>query len=237
MRILIAAQPKTGNVWLRNILSSLYDLEDLNESLKDVPSDAPAFVDFVKKGLFKDDSIFHEHLFYKEALLQAAQSTQCDLVTLLRNPYDTFVSFFFYVNNFSSRFLKTPPRVLIGKRIEHPDVIEFLQGPSYRRHLLISQSWLRSGKSHIVRYEDLLDNPLETVQDLSDKISPTSEKEVLASVEKNTAERMRAKSKWMAKHIRSAQAGGWKKHLKPIHLEVFREYYGDIIKELGYPVA
>jgi hypothetical protein len=124
MRILIAGQPKTGNVWARKLFSQLYRLDDLNESLGRVPENVPTFLRFVEHGSFKENSVFHSHLFPNPKLIDACEGLGCNLITMLRNPYDAFVSFYFYVNRLAERFHHGPFAVIIGKPIDHPDVLE-----------------------------------------------------------------------------------------------------------------
>lgn len=241
MRIFIAGQPKTGNVWVRKIFSVMYDLEDLNESIKKVPETEIQFEQFVRRGAFKENAIMHQHLYPKPELLEAAESIDCHLISMLRNPYDAFVSFYFYINKFAERFTDTPPGILIDKSIDHPDVIAFIK-ESYCEHLTMSWQWLCSDKSLIIRYEDLLNNSYAIIKAVSEKIYPIPDKSIhdrriTYALNECKAEKMKAKGGWLSDHIRSATTGNWKEHLTEVHLQVFRAHYADLIEKLGYEVV
>jgi hypothetical protein len=47
---------------------------------------------------------------------------------------------------------------------------------------------------------------------------------------------MQRESAKLALHIRSARIGGWRDHLLPVHLEIFRDRHAGRIGRLGYTV-
>jgi hypothetical protein len=235
MRILIAAQPKAGNVWARNILANIYDLIDLNERVEHVPRHAAEFAEFVEAGLFLDDSVLHQHFNPKPEVLAGCEALDCHIITLLRNPYDAFVSFYFYVNRNKKRFQGTPSGVLINKPMEHPDVVRFL-GETYRRHLLIARRWIGSGRASVLRYEDLHANPLASVRAVTERIKSVPDSQIESALEACSASQLRKRGGWLKAHIRVAATGDWEKHLQPVHLEAFREKHGSLIESLGYSV-
>jgi hypothetical protein len=233
MRILIAGQPKTGNVWARKLFSQLYRLDDLNESLGRVPENVPTFLRFVEHGSFKENSVFHSHLFPNPKLRDACEGLGCNLITMLRNPYDAFVSFYFYVNRLAERFHHGPFAVIIGKPIDHPDVLEFVR-TEYLRHLNLAVRWVNSGKAIVIRYEDLHARPVETIRDVADRICPVEDDQIRSAVEQCQAEKLKRRGGWIKGHIRSATTGNWEEHLGPAHFEAFKESSADLIIRLGY---
>ena len=235
MRILIAAQPKSGNVWARNILANIYDLIDLNIHVDNVPRHAAEFSEFVEAGLFLDDSVLHQHFNPKPEVLAACEALDCHVVTLLRNPYDAFVSFYFYVNRHKRRFQGTASGQLIDKPMDHPDVVRFL-GHTYRRHLLIARRWMESGRASVLRYEDLHATPLASVRAVTERIEPVSDSQIEKALKACSASQLRKQGGWLKAHIRVAGTGDWEKHLQPVHLEQFRSKYATLIQSLGYDV-
>src|SRR5215204_40569 len=162
MRIVLAGPPKTGNVWIENIIARIYDLEILR------PPNAPAgkdacFRQFVETGMFKNRSIFHQHFLPTDDFLSITESINCQIISAIRDPYDTFVSLYFYIQRFGEDYIKArdPNATAIGKPIDHPDVLCLLKH-SYRENLLLGVEWIDSGKSLIIRYEDLHNDPLTT---------------------------------------------------------------------------
>ena len=235
-RIIIASQPKTGNVWLRNLLCSVYGLPDLNEQFGDgIPLDADDFVDFAASRILPDGYVLQQHFFPTERLLGFSTERNCRLVTLLRNPYETFVSFYHYVNRLPGRFEGRPAQVLVGKAIDHPDVLTFLAG-RYRVHLQISRDWLESGASFILRYEELLADPAGELSALTEWVAPASRDAIARAVDACSAERVKARGGWRSQHIRAARTRTWDDHLTPAHYRVFRDEYADLSAFLGYEV-
>ena len=65
------------------------------------------------------------------------------IVTTLRNPYDQFVSLYFYVQRFADRFRNgaNPALVMVGPAIDDPVVIDFVRH-EFRSNLDIGTEWL-----------------------------------------------------------------------------------------------
>lgn len=238
MKVLIASQPKTGNVWIRNLLAQAYGLSDLNEKFGDtVPETVSDFIPWVSVHGFPNNSILHQHFFPKNELLQYAKKERIRLVTMVRNPYEAFVSFFFYVNRSPHIFRGRSPGILVGKSIDDPDVMHFL-ATNYRMHLNMSVQWIESGASSIVRYEDLLADPQEELSHLLENWQTRLSQQVITdAVDYCSAERMRKKGGWKAVHIRTAKAKTWDRYLTEGHLQVFQKHHGDLIQRMGYDIV
>jgi hypothetical protein len=236
MRVFIGAQPKTGNVWVRKLLCQLYGFEDLNENPDlGLGLRADDFVNFVAQGRFPEHAIVQQHLFPSPALLDAAQTFSCRLITVVRDPYDTFVSLYCYVNAMPERFRDLRPGILIGKPIDHPDVLDFLR-TRYPWHLKLARRWVKCGKAAIVRYEELCATPLETLRSLVDSLDPVADERIVQAVAECSAERMRQYGGWIGSHVRVAKSGAGKEDLRPAHFDILRRHCGELIQELGYEV-
>ncbi len=235
MRFLIAGQPKTGNVWLRTILVAVYDLIDLNVRIERVPRNAAEFGEFVAAGSFIDQSVLHQHLNPKPEVLAGCATLDCHILSMVRNPYDAFVSFFFYINRSKERFQGTTSGVLIDKPMDHPDVLEFI-ATTYTHHLAMARRWMVNDKAIVLRYEDLHANPLETVRAVTDRIAPVPDARIDQALSACSAEALRKRGGWLQNHIRVATTGDWRAHLLPVHLEHFRRHHADVIEALGYRV-
>jgi hypothetical protein len=159
-------------------------------------------------------------------------------VTLMRNPYDAFVSTYYtlqqhYEDNNRKRRGKTE---LMGKPLDHPEVIAFLREDGYRGNLLKARDWMSSGRAHVVRYEELHADPVGQLVRLTDGIEAVDRSAIERAVEACSAENMRRRSKGMAKHVRVARPDDARQRLSDEHYAAFRETYADLIRELGYDV-
>ena len=238
MRILIAGPPKTGNVWLKCMLGSIYDLRLLRKPEVPERPDLSHFREWVERGGFRDGTIFHQHYDYSDELSRAVEAVPAHLVTIIRNPYDAFVSTYFAVNQKAADGgIQGEKQVLVGKPIYHPDVLTFLDNGGYGANLVKAEKWLHSGRAVVVRYEGLHRDPVGTLKRAADQIAPLDSERIAHAVEACSAENMRRRGPGMAKHVRTATVGDSETHLTEQHFRIFRERYADLIRDLGYEVV
>ena len=129
MRILVAAPPKTGNMWLKCLLGTIYDLRWLSPSEFPKRPNPEAFCQWVDAGHFPDATIFHQHYPFDAALCDAADRAGVQLVTLVRNPYDAFVSAYNNIQAHEETGLRSGRRTdqIMGKPLDDPEVLDFLR--------------------------------------------------------------------------------------------------------------
>lgn len=236
IRILVAAPPKTGNIWIEKIFSVAYGLEWLRIGPPSEYEENPAKLRDWVESAFPDSAVVHQHYRPTHELLDIADEFGIRLVTTLRDPYDQFVSLFFYVQRFPERYQEAddPAQVLIGRDLGDDAVLQFLE-TSFRYYLELGVAWLRSRRSLIVRYEDLHFRPEESVLRVAREIQPLDPSAVRAAIKAASAGRMRKIGVDERVHIRSATVGDWRNHLGPAHLRAM-EKHGDLVAELGYEV-
>lgn len=131
------------------------------EILSGVPGTVLELEEKNNVGWFTENSIFHQHFEPTQIFLDFVKSQKLHIVTILRNPYDEFVSLYFFVQNFPNKFDASHHLyILKNKPIEHPDVITFLEDMDlgFRVYLDLANAWLKSNRSKIVYYENLKKN-------------------------------------------------------------------------------
>lgn len=237
MRIVIAAPPKAGNSWLKCLLGAIYELEWLRGS--DVPERAvrDAFAAWVASGGFRDGTIYHQHYNYSPELADAVAAVPAHLVTIIRDPYDMFVSGFFFVQAQASVEGRSERASdpMIGKAIDDPAVLDFLAN-DFGDALAKANGWLHSHRSIVVRYERLHDDPIGELTGATNRISPVDPVRIHRSIGTCDAATLRKSRKGLRKRIRSATVGDWRNYLTETHLTIFRDRYADQIRSLGYDV-
>ena len=124
----------------------------------------------------------------------------------------------------------------MGKPLDHPDVLAFLDADGYRTNLLKANEWLHSGRAVVLRYEGLHRDPVGELTRATNRIEPVAPERIERAIVACSAENMRQRSRGMAKHVRTATVGDSKNHLGEAHLAIFRERYADLIRALGYDV-
>ena len=242
MRIVITSPPKTGNKWLKCLLGSIYDLDMLLGD--DTPAtNATAVKEWVASGGCPDGWIFHQHCRYTLPLVDTFEAIPAHLVTIIRDPYDQFVSLYYWLQTRSVRDQskhkvrpkERPRNTLVGKPLDHPDVLAYL-GDGFRDYLVKANDWLHGGRSVVVRYEDLHRDPVAALTAMTDQIKPVAPARIVRAINTCTAENMRKASKSMATHVRSAKVGDSRERLSEVQLAIFRDKHADLIESLGYEV-
>ena len=67
MRIAVISPPKSGNIWLKCLLSTIYGLDWLVREDKE-STNPKKFQAWVDRGGFRDGTILHQHCRYTDAL-------------------------------------------------------------------------------------------------------------------------------------------------------------------------
>lgn len=238
MRVAIISPPKSGNHWIKCLLSKMYGLKQLAGRSK--PLGSPAEVkSALAEGSIPDDSIFHLHARFTTSLADAYATSGVPIVTIVRDPYDIFVSLVAWVQNRSvhESLNETgrPRDTVIGKPFDHPDVLAFLEN-EFGANLQRANDWLHSGRAIVVRYEGLHSNPVAELTRVTDQIEPVPVSRLTEAIEWCRAENMRQRNKKAVWHLRTAKVGDSKERLTDAHLAIFRDRYSDSIRSLGYEV-
>ncbi|MCA9877286.1 MAG: sulfotransferase domain-containing protein [Thermomicrobiales bacterium] len=236
---MVSAPPKTGNHWIGCLLSTIYELTWPVEGAHAAVSTPETFAAFVEAGNFPDDAMFHHHAKYTARLCNVIDAIPAHNVTLCRDPYDVFVSMYFWEQERSARGMgRSQPRprhAMYGKAIDHDDVLGFLAN-SFGGHINRALGWRHSGRAIPIRYEELHENPVGSLLRVTSEISPVSEATIARALEVCRADRVRQQDEKMAWHVRAARVGDSRGKLTEAHLAIFREQHGDLIRELGYEV-
>ena len=238
MRIIIAGPPKAGNVWLKCILGHVYGLRPLTK--RETPS-RPQFhllKAWIERGGFPDGTIFHQHYDYTTELADLIDSVPAHAVTIIRDPYDGFVSSYFTVQQHKDDGLRSGRRtdVMLGKPLSDPDVVAYLRNGGFRNNIRRAQDWMESGRTLLVRYERLHSDAVDELRAVTDQIQPVPDERIAAALETCSADNMRKMGGERSKHVRAAKVGDSREKLSEEHLAIFREKYGDMIRALGYEV-
>jgi hypothetical protein len=238
VRIIIAGPPKAGNVWLKCILAHIYDLRPLTNREAPQRPQFHLFKQWVEAGQFPDGSIFHQHYDYSTELADLIDAVPAHAVTIIRDPYDGFVSSYFTIQQHKEDGLRSGRRtdVMVGKSLSDADVVAYLRNGGFRNNMRRAKEWLESGRTRVVRYERLHTNPIEELRPVTDSIEPVPNERITAAIESCSAENMRKMGGSRSKHVRAAKVGDSREKLNEEHLAVFREKYSDMIRALGYEV-
>jgi hypothetical protein len=231
-----------GNKWIKCLLSRIYDLEWI------VGDDSPdtnieRFDLFVSEGRFPDNTIFHQHCKYKPKICDAIDEIPAHLVTIVRDPYDAFVSMYHWIQARTDydrqrgrvRKKQRPRDAMIGKPIDDPLILDYL-ADGFGQLIQRADEWAHSGRAVVVRYEDLHSDPVGALTRVTNQIEPIDTARIEQAIEACSADNMRQMSKRMSQHVRAAKVGDSRGKLSEPHLKIFREKYGELLTSLGYEV-
>jgi hypothetical protein len=242
MRIVISSPPKMGNKWIKCLLSRVYNLQwIIGEDSPD--TNIERFDLFVSEGRFPDNTIFHQHCKYKPKICDVIDEIPAHLVTIVRDPYDAFVSMYHWIQTRSDydrergrvRKKERPRDAMVGKAIDDPLILDYL-ADGYGQQIQRAQEWVTSGRAIVVRYEDLHCDPVAALTQVTNQIEPVDTARIEQAIEACSVDNMRKMSKRMSQHVRAAKVGESRETLSEPHLEIFRDKYGDLLTSLGYEV-
>lgn len=239
MRVVVSSPPKSGNHWISCLLSTIYGLQWPTPGAQAAVSSPEDLAAFVRAGRFPADSLFYHHAKFNPRLSDVVEAIPAHQITIVRDPYDVFVSLYYWEQERAARGLgrdrPRPRHVLYGKPIDHEDVLAFL-ADGFGRNMARALGWLHSGRALPVRYEDLHADPLGALQCLTDQIAPVSAERLQIAIAACRADKMRQLDDKMKWHVRAARVGDSREKLGEAHLEVFRSKHASTIRSLGYEV-
>jgi hypothetical protein len=168
LKIVILSAPKTGNTWLCFLLHYAYKIP-----IVELPPEwAPGCADD-----FPPRFVTYQHLFPSESLVQWLVESRAVVLTTIRHPADTFLSYFHHVkwhDNASAAMLRQD-----GDR-PGKNALKFITY-WFPQLYALSLAWPKLG-SHLIRYENLLVDPLSQLRDVTSKIVPLDEESLKAAV-------------------------------------------------------
>ncbi len=230
LKIMVVSTPKTGNTWVKHLLAHVYDLPVVKIGMQ---------FDADTVELLGTRWITHQHYGARTDVIDCGRRNNIVFVTTVRHPGDALVSKFHHVRNFGRQFTfadvdRSPVMLQDGDTIGEHTASYVMDG--FATSLNVSLGWMRSGRSHIVRYEDLKRDPAGTLQALTDAICPMPRERIERAVEACDIQQMRKSSPVGHKFFRQGQVGGWRSELTPQIIDIFRstEPYPTQFTELGY---
>jgi hypothetical protein len=223
------------------LLGTIYGLKSVGGSKKPRGTAVPAVRAWVGDGGFQDGWIMHMHRRFTPEFCDVIEAAPAHLVTPVRNPYDAFVSYYYWSQQRTSRNREKaeqrPRQSMVGKPLDDPAVLAFLADPQgFGHHIASTHKWFHSGRAMVVRYEDLHHDPVAALTRVTEQMAPVERDRIEAAIEACRAANMRQKSAVKAWKIRAATVGDSRQRLTEVHLAIFRERYADLIRSLGYKV-
>jgi hypothetical protein len=226
LRILILSTPKTGNTWLARLLSSIYELPQLGLVLPFDPNQA--------RSLGPRWVLFH-HVRPSQPILDWINDIQPVVVTVIRHPADVLVSLYHHVRGFQDGPMDGDAlRAMLTGPYERNNIASDAKD-SFQDDLECSLSWMHTGLSHVVRYEDLWRDTHGELKRLTSSICPVPESRIDLAIERGDLSLMRRLAGEHGRFFRSGKVGNWQGALpQDVCDQLTQAPYRRIIEELGY---
>jgi hypothetical protein len=236
----IASYPKCGNTWMRHLVGELFGI--------DVPGGIP---DIHEKGLntrslMTPVTVRDEVRFYKSHVCANAAIKPDKIILIYRHPLDVFLSSlnYFYIEKRKSFFLGGVEKSV--EQIKQDAELDFYfdgflrgLGKDYYRDMLGGNSnysnYLRRALANRnccpIRYEDLIDRPVEAFADLLSRLLPHVDWGLTSELFDRVDERTKRSGKpffWRA------TKGAYREFLTLEQIDVFEKRHGRFLRRLGY---
>ncbi len=200
LRILIASTPRTGNTWVKLLLSEIYGLPIV---------DLPVPFDRAFAETLGERWIGHQHYLPIPELVDWAKQNQIVVVTTVRHPADTLVSLIHYIRNqfpAPSSIVRTASMLALDGDEIGSHAVHYVRTDFFTA-LDISIYWMLSHESLMVRYEDLWADTVGTLMTLTSRIHPISREKIERAVGRCDLDALRLRFDLEAKFFRSGRIG------------------------------
>jgi len=203
LKVVIVSCPKTGNTWLRWLVHYAYGLP-----IVDLP---PEWSEECA-GRLPESFVTHQHLWPGDGLVRWLVASSAVVLTTVRHPADTLLSYFHYAHWQDLSASDPAGASLVGDG-ERPgrNALRFARH-AFARAYAVSLAWARLG-AHVVRYEDLVENPVAQLQRIGSRFVPLEDQRINTAVFLCRPDLMTRPGLVDPRHLRTATAGGWKREL------------------------
>jgi hypothetical protein len=229
LRLAMIGTPRSGNTWLRRVLATAYEFG--GEAGWETSVHDPADLDW---GAEPPRSIVQVHLSRTREYESLLASQGVRPVVPSRHPFDVLISILQYATHVHDThrwlFGAGGDEVAIrGLDPNHPAFLEYARGPRAGALLDVSPAWSQAPGAIPVRYEDLVNNPLPTLEGLARMIGQQPVVDWPTALEQNTKDELR-KSHGFG-HIWKGRPGLWRSLLTAESVAALAEILHPLLPE------
>ena len=209
LKLMILSCPKTGNSWLRQLLHFAYGVPIVG-----LPAN---WSDSTGQSL-PEAFVGHQHLAPTERLVRWIAENGVTVLTTIRHPADTLLSYFHYARWQDAEHDRSFSQLRSDGENPGTAALRFAAS-EFAQAYAISLNWARLG-AIVVRYEDLVQDPVAGLRALGDRIATLTEQDITRAVILCKPKYMSQSRAVDARHIRTARAGAWREQLSDAFVEV-----------------
>jgi len=227
MRIAIISTPRSGNTWLRSLLSGLYEAEQ-------IAVHSPDDIDW--NNLPTDHFILQLHWHRTSQLRHLLALNNFKIVVLHRHPFDVLISIlqFAHQEPQTAQWLNGDggdEKIIHGETPSSEAFLEYAVSNRASQLFSISEAWSNDPEAMIVKYEYLVNDTERTLDELvySLGLPCANLSEVVAC---NSIEMLRETSK--NGHFWQGRPGLWKELIPSARVEKIAQRHKKVFLNLGY---
>lgn len=205
LRLAVISTPRSGNTWTRELLGSLYELEQ-------IPVHTPEEVDWED---LPRRCVIQIHWYPNEPFLELLERHGIRVVVLARHPFDVLMSWLNYVyythqEGYCPGGGACPDCSIVGVLPRSQAFLEWTRTDYARGFVFHSPSWwIRPGVLRI-RYEDLVADPAGSLARVADEIGERLRRPIAEVVEANAIGRKKPGNEVWHFHYWQGQPGLWR---------------------------
>ncbi|MBM7866607.1 hypothetical protein GTO89_08700 [Heliobacterium gestii] len=227
-RIIVAEYPKSGGTWFVSLLGDALSLDKRDIYVQDgydafAVNKHPWYVGAASLNI-SENCVIKSH----EKPGSSLHPQGSKVIHLVRDGRDVVVSKYFFERDFCVK-----NGIYTKFDVPFEDYVVNVAS-EWKKYVL---EWLETD-ARLVRYEELLANPAETLSNTLDKLNMVVEKEIIErAIRANSKERLRsALDKTFAYNtfVRKGISGDWINHFSVSNRRAFHEVAGDVLIRLGY---
>lgn len=202
LKLMILSCPKTGNAWLRQLLHYAYGIP-----LVGLPADWSEAAGLALPQAF----VGHQHFAPTERLVRWIAEHEVTVLTTIRHPGDTFLSYFHYARWQRAEDDPSYARLREDGAAPGKAALQFAAA-EFAQAYAISLAWAGLG-AEVVRYEDLVTDPVSRLRALGDRIADVPERAARRAAVLCQPAHMTQAGQVDRRHIRTGRSGGWQTEL------------------------
>lgn len=228
-RLAVVSTPRSGNTWMRGMLSRLYGLVEMSAH----EPEQVAWDDLPPR------CVLQIHWWRVEPFLSLIHRHGFRVVVLARHPFDVFLSALNY-----TQFIHSPTDCgegpgcvtchILGATPRAEAFLDYACGWTGARLLSYTRDWWTAFEAHPVRYEDLVSDPSEALASLVASIAEPIRRPISEAITDYDFDRLRTMPDAWQYHFWQARPGHWKALLPAAEARRIASAHATAFTELGY---
>ena len=228
LKLLVVSTPRSGNTWLRYMLSTVYQLHQHAVH-------TPQALDW---AALPDKSIVQLHWHRTPEFQALLAQHQVKPVTIARHPLAVLLSIWqFAVHEpATAQWLGGEggdESAMLNQPVDSAAFLNYACGPRAKALLSVSAEWWDTPGTAQVRYEDLVKQPLETLTALCHGLGP-AQASLAQTLQDNAIDKLRLTSS--NNHFWQGQPDAWQQMVPPEFALQVQHAHSAVFQRLGYVV-